>query len=305
MLWCLAAVLSGCTPECSKSTSVDAHPGPQVRAPLSASTGGPAGLAASPSAVTEEAQELRSHHSGLLDIPGGNIAACTASSLSEDHPECPETPSHIDQFRMQKSEVSVREYWACVDVGRCSVPRISSSLHGCNWRGAPSPHGDSSRLGHPMNCITRPQAEAYCKYVGLGLPTRIQWQRAARGPDQRLYPWGNEMVKWDVAKGLSGCVRQRTGTCLVSQSSGYEPFGLNNISGNVAEWTASDSGDKLRPSEASCGSSWLDPLLDAPEMLSLAACDNHPVGYRSAKVGVRCVRKPGPGTPPGLKPREE
>jgi hypothetical protein len=54
----------------------------------------------------------------------------------------------------------------------------------CNW-------GIADRNKHPINCVTWGQAEACCKWVDRRLPTDAEWEKAARGPNGRRYPWGD------------------------------------------------------------------------------------------------------------------
>lgn len=90
---------------------------------------------------------------------------------------------------------------------------------------------------HPMTLISHKDAEDYCRWAGLRLPTEQEWERAARGSDGRRYPWGGE---WDSKKAntsLSGIV----GTTPVgSYPDGKSPVGAFDMAGNLWEWTSSD-----------------------------------------------------------------
>ena len=79
-------------------------------------------------------------------------------------------------------EVTVAEYAECVRARRC--PGLPANM-GCN-------SGRLDRGDHPVNCVRWSEARAYCEWTGARLCSEAEWEYAARGPESRAYPWGNE-----------------------------------------------------------------------------------------------------------------
>lgn len=87
---------------------------------------------------------------------------------------------------------------------------------------------------HPVVCVNWDDVLAYCKWAGLSLPTEAQWEKAARGPQEYKYPWGND---WDATKSLNYMNKGAEETCPVyAYPEGISGYGVYNASGNILEW---------------------------------------------------------------------
>lgn len=143
-----------------------------------------------------------------------------------------ERPSHrvtVPTFRIDRFEVTVAQYRACVDAGACFAPVGAGD--GCNW-------GVVGRERHPVNCASWDQARAYCRWAGKRLCSESEWEKAARGTDGRLYPWGDERptCKYAVmAEKDDGCGTHST-MAVGAKPAGASPYGVMDLAGNVAEW---------------------------------------------------------------------
>lgn len=221
---------------------------------------------------------------GMVYIPGGRFLMGMPANVTQGAP--PQQP-HVRAFFLDQLEVSVEEYLACVKTSRCELP---AHKPGCNGT------AKKPKLTHPINCVTKQQAERYCSEQGKRLPTQAEWEYAARGADGRIYPWGNELPSeqlcWQGRKGAESEL-----TCPVgSFPQGASPFGALDMAGNVAEWTSSENREAAGPGAfyVRGGGFQLDDLAraDGPDTYDVRSDNPRSFGDDSVlqDVGVRCAK---------------
>ena len=150
--------------------------------------------------------------------------------LEEFSHERPVRRVTLATFRIDRFEVSVRDYRNCVRVGRCQpVPRRGRARR-------------FERAELPMTLVRWQDANDYCSFRGARLPTEAEFERASAGPHRRKYPWG---ALYDSRLGNHG----RLATDRTDSADGYRelapvdsfregstPNGITNLSGNASEW---------------------------------------------------------------------
>lgn len=168
---------------------------------------------------------------GMACIPGGPFMRGSDDGAESERPQA---EIWISTFLMDVNEVTYREYEACEKAGRCE-------------KGGPQ-YVDFDRPLQPVNGVTWFQARQFCEAHGKRLPTEAEWEKAARGTDGRLYPWGDEVATCEraIIKGETegrGCglkktkgKKPETGRPWLVGSRPPNQFGLYDMAGNSWEW---------------------------------------------------------------------
>jgi serine/threonine-protein kinase len=120
-------------------------------------------------------------------------------------------------------------YSLCVKAGICNPPIKYSS------RTRSSYFGNPEYADFPVIYVDWYAADTYCRWVDGRLPTEAEWEKAARGIDERLFPWGDELPDANLAN-VGQMVGDTTG--VGSYQNGASPYGLMDMAGNVYEWVA-------------------------------------------------------------------
>jgi formylglycine-generating enzyme required for sulfatase activity len=179
----------------------------------------------------------------LLPVAGGSFLM-GAQSVDPSAPgydpdaEPDEAPPHrveITGFWLQRDEVVAADYALCLKAGACSPAEVKT--------GASFNADAPGRSLHPINGVSWAGADAYCRWVGARLPTEAEWEFAARGPKNLLFPWGSEppdcrRVVMREPGGAGGCGADSTRQFDLYDTSRVMRAPFFHLTGNVWEWTA-------------------------------------------------------------------
>jgi formylglycine-generating enzyme required for sulfatase activity len=163
----------------------------------------------------------------LMYVPAGEFR------MGAQGGEIDELPVHtvyLDAFWIDQTEVTNAMYAKCISAGRCDPPQPSSSF---------DTYGDPQFDNYPVTSVNWENAASYCTWSGRRLPTEAEWEKAARGVEQRVYPWGKQ-IDCSFANYYDGkryCFSRQGGPSPVKYSEiGRSPYGLYDMAGNVWEW---------------------------------------------------------------------
>lgn len=163
----------------------------------------------------------------MILIPAGAFPMGSKDSDSHYEDEKPQRSVDMDGYYIYKYPVTVTQYRKfCEDTGRTmpAAPRWG-------WN-----------ANYPMVNVSWEDADAYCKWASgnnpgsVRLPTEAQWEKAARGTDGRIYPWGND---WNVNNLQCSVGKSAGGTAPIdSFEAGQSPYHVWHMAGNVWQWCA-------------------------------------------------------------------
>ncbi|GAB4418937.1 MAG: hypothetical protein Kow00106_15080 [Anaerolineae bacterium] len=232
------------------------------------------------------------------------------------------TPPHqttVDSFDMEIYEVSVAQYVTFLNWKGPNSHKTGCQGQPCvqtmqeqensyiNFDGTTYTARNEILAQHPVIYVTWWGAVEYCNTLNRRLPTEAEWERAARGPQNLIYPWGFE---FDGQRAMSSIIQPASTVPVTSYPNGVSPYGIYNMAGNVSEWVydwyqANYYTEKLNAPEPNPkgpiagtekvhrGGSW-DTI---PLFLRTVHRMSQPPGSPTAAIGFRCVADVVPTAP--------
>jgi serine/threonine-protein kinase len=167
----------------------------------------------------------------LVYVPEGEfVMGSKDTDLPSNDDEKPQHLVTLDAFWIDQTEVTNKQYQACVDADVCKEPTNTTSL--THFGGY---YGNSEFDDYPVVYVDWNQAKDYCSWAGRELPSEAQWEKAARGTDANIYPWGNDAPNQGLLNyNLDVGDTTKTG----SYEMGKSFYGAYDMAGNVQEWVA-------------------------------------------------------------------
>jgi formylglycine-generating enzyme required for sulfatase activity/tRNA A-37 threonylcarbamoyl transferase component Bud32 len=244
----------------------------------------------------------------LVLIPAGEFIM--GSNSDDPYFWGAESPMHkvyLDDYWVYRTEVTNRMYRACVQAKACSQPVETFSRTHEDY------FFDHTYDDYPVIYVKYADAQTYCTWADARLPTEAEWEKAARGTDGRLFPWGNAELQRDHANFCDiGCPNPdsqlvesefddgfRDVAPVGSFPAGNSPYGIFDMAGNVLEWVAdwyavdyyatapyeNPTGPESGTKHPIRGGSWWSDRTG----LRPAARASKSLEYSSDMVGFRCV----------------
>lgn len=229
----------------------------------------------------------------MIYIPPGDFRMGTDGGYADEKPE---HPVFVEGFYISKYEVTVSQYkkFLLDPQGKWHEPDPPSGDY------MPADYFTNPKYdNYPVVNVSWEDAEAYCKWAGNRLPKEAEWEKAARGADHRIYPWG-EM--WDGKRANSDDEESnfkddgyRFTAPVGSFPEGVSPFSVHDLAGNVWEWVddwyqAYDGNptqdvDYGKTYRVIRGGSWLR----YPLGLTVTSRDTSKPGLKFDSIGFRCA----------------
>jgi formylglycine-generating enzyme required for sulfatase activity len=206
-------------------------------------------------------------------IPAGPFKKGSNTGADDEKPL---TTMTLPAFKIDRGEVTRAQYARCVAARKCAKPDQDLDKD----------------AALPVTNVNWFEARAYCRFAGGRLPSEAEWEKAARGSDGREFPWGNELdcsrANWGNFEGEGPCAGKNPGHPVPpgQYPNGASPNGVQDMAGNVWEWTADKYDDDLNRRVVrggSCCSYFVEP-----RAANRNAWDPN---HRDGDLGFRCAAK--------------
>lgn len=160
-------------------------------------------------------------------VDGSNIVYVPAGEFImgvKDGVDNPEYTNSTDGYWIYATEVTNSQYALCVSLGQCT--ELDANIN--------PDYASELNVALPVTGVHHEQAAGYCAWINGRLPTEAEWEKAARGTDAFIYPWGNDAPACDKSN-FSDCQNFFPDN-VIAREAGRSPYKLFDMAGNVFEW---------------------------------------------------------------------
>lgn len=223
----------------------------------------------------------------MMLVPAGEFTRGADQSADE-----PIKKIGLSGFYIDKNEVTNKDYTECVTQGKCTAPAKTTSATRGKY------YDDPKFENFPVVNITWEQAKAYCEFRGKRLPTEAEWEKAARGLERNVYPWGDAQPTCDEAQ--SKDCKEKDTLEVGKRPKGDSPYKISDMAGNVREWVAdyyksdyykdSPNTDPKGPGQGTDRVVRGGSFLSGPSALRASARDKLKPTDTADDVGFRCAQ---------------
>ncbi|MDZ4733078.1 MAG: formylglycine-generating enzyme family protein [Nitrospirota bacterium] len=235
----------------------------------------------------QEEPAAQSKDPSMAVVPAGEF---TMGSPTGDSDEQPAHQVYLDTFSMDKYEVTVAQYAAFLQAKGVEPP--------LDWKTMNQP----AHQKRPATNMDWVDAYGYCKWAGKRLPTEAEWEKAARGTDGRLYPWGSDApTPLHANFGKTNWNKHEVLAPVGTFEAGKSPYGIYDMAGNVWEWVNDWYDFKYYPKSPAKNPT--GPSTGGTKVIRGGSWYSNPRALRSANrslisptdqglTGIRCAKTP-------------
>jgi formylglycine-generating enzyme required for sulfatase activity len=182
-----------------------------------------------PSAVPSSSASSANDEVELVLIPAGGFTM----GQKDSYDTLPVRRMNFPAFYIDKYEVTNKRYKRFIDATGYKVPWSqdpAAVAYAWDWKARMYPEGKGD---DPVVLVSWEDAKAFCTWAGKSLPTEAQWEKAARGPNGNLYPWGNT---WEPGKANTAESGLKQTSPFGAFKGDVSEYGVHDLAGNISEW---------------------------------------------------------------------
>jgi sulfatase modifying factor 1 len=182
-----------------------------------------------PAAVPGASSGASNDEAELVLIPAGEFTM----GHKDSYDTLPVRRMNLPAFSIDKYEVTNKRYKRFIDATGYKVPWSQDpavAAYAWNWQARMYPQGKGD---DPVVLVSWEDAKAFCAWAGKSMPTEAQWEKAARGANGKLYPWGNT---WEAGKANTSESSLKQTAPFGAFKDDVSEYGVHDMAGNVSEW---------------------------------------------------------------------